>query len=288
MSEQYVINVSFTKCRKKLYTFSTQFLDIKDNDLLIVDTLKGLSIVYAAGEPYLLDDNKLNVEEMKPIVRVANEKDIQNNNENIELNKGALIKCQKYVEDLKLEMYLVSAEYSLDRSKITITYVANERVDFRELLKVLAGELRCRIELRQIGPRDKAKIVGGIGNCGLETCCSRFLGAFDVISINMAKNQLLALNVQKLSGQCGKLMCCLKYEDEIYKELRKGLPKLNSQVRYKNKTYRVTSINFLSNQIKLDNKEEQLYLTVDDLRFLMDEQQIITNKKVDSNDADSE
>jgi cell fate regulator YaaT (PSP1 superfamily) len=161
-------------------------------------------------------------------------------------------------------MNLISAEYTLDRSKVIFVYVADERVDFRDLLKELAQVLKCRIELRQIGPRDKAKIIGGLGPCGMETCCSRFLNDFDVVSINMAKNQLLALNIQKLSGQCGKLMCCLKYEDGNYKQLRKGCPKLNEQIDYNNKRFRVTSMNLLTRQAKLENREETLFLDFDE------------------------
>ena len=119
-------------------------------------------------------------------------------------------------------MKLVEVEYYFDGGKIVFFFTSDGRVDFRELLKRLGTRLHCRIELRQIGPRNKAKIVGGLGSCGMETCCSRFLNDFDVVSINMAKNQLLALNIQKLSGQCGKLMCCLSFEDEMYKEQRKG------------------------------------------------------------------
>ena len=171
---------------------------------------------------------------------------------------AALKICEECIENQGLDMRLIEAEYTLDRSKIMFVYVADDRVDFRELLKELATKFKCRIELRQIGPRNKAKIVGGLGSCGMETCCSRFLNDFDVVSINMAKNQLLALNVQKLSGQCGKLMCCLKYEDDQYKEMRQGLPKLNSQIEYKGHRYRVTSLNVLLKQAKIENKEEML------------------------------
>ena len=162
-------------------------------------------------------------------------------------------------------MNLIEAEYTLDCSKIIFVYVADERVDFRELLKELAAIFKCRIELRQIGPRNKSKIVGGLGSCGMETCCSRFLNDFDVVSINMAKNQLLALNIQKLSGQCGKLMCCLKFEDDQYKKLREGLPKLNSQIEYKGSRYRITSMNVLLQQVKIENKEDVQFLTFKEL-----------------------
>ncbi|MBO4219271.1 MAG: stage 0 sporulation protein, partial [Erysipelotrichaceae bacterium] len=153
--------------------------------------------------------------------------------------------------------------------KVIFSYVADDRVDFRELLKALASTFRCRIELRQIGPRDKAKIIGGLGCCGMETCCSRFLDDFDIVSINMAKNQLLALNTAKLSGQCGKLMCCLKYEDEAYKELRAGLPKLNTAVYYNGEKFRITTMNILNNSVRISNKEHAVDLTITELKKLL-------------------
>ena len=198
--------------------------------------------------------------ELKPILRKATREDLANFERNKDLAKEAIVKCNEAIKKCKLDMNLISAEYTLDRSKIIFVYVADERVDFRDLLKELAMVFKCRIELRQIGPRDKAKIIGGIGPCGQETCCSRFLSDFDVVSINMAKNQLLALNIQKLSGQCGKLMCCLKYEDSNYKQMRKGTPKLNEQIDYNNKRYRVTSMNLLTRQAKLESREESLFL----------------------------
>ena len=162
-------------------------------------------------------------------------------------------------------MNLIEAEYTLDCSKIIFIYVADERVDFRELLKELASIFKCRIELRQIGPRNKSKIIGGLVTCGMETFCSRFFNDFYVISINMAKNQYLSLNIQKLSGQCGKLMCCLKYEDAQYKKMKEGLPKLNSQIEYKGNKYRVTSINVLLKQAKIENREDVQFLDFKEL-----------------------
>jgi hypothetical protein len=139
-------------------------------------------------------------------------------------------------------------------------------VDFRELLKRLGSRLHCRIELRQIGERDKAKMVGGIGLCGMECCCARFKTKSDVISINMAKNQLLALNTEKLSGMCGKLMCCLKFEDANYKELTAGLPKIGAHVEYQGEMFRVTSMNVMTNDARLENSERYESITLDELR----------------------
>ena len=169
-------------------------------------------------------------------------------------------------------MRLLKAEYTLDATKVIIIYVSDNRVDFRELLKELAAKLKCRIELRQIGTRDRSKIVGGIGVCGLPLCCNSFLGEFDGISINMAKNQFLALNIQKLSGHCGKLICCLKYEDEQYTELRKGLPKVGFRLRYDNQQFKITSINILTRQVRLENPEAIIALPLDDVMKLYQEQ----------------
>ena len=145
-------------------------------------------------------------------------------------------------------------------------YVSDDRVDFRELLKELASVFKCRIELRQIGPRDKAKLVGGLGSCGLPLCCSSFLGEFDGVSINMAKNQMLAINIEKISGACGRLMCCLKFEDDIYTQEKKRFPKIGTKVIYEDKLYKVTSINILSDTIKIEGEGTVLFVDLKDIK----------------------
>ncbi|MEA5026888.1 MAG: regulatory iron-sulfur-containing complex subunit RicT [Erysipelotrichaceae bacterium] len=262
-SYPYVVSIRF-KGTKKSYYFGVNDSEIHDKDYVVVETIRGIELGEVVGDAHSSTDIDLKIP-LKPIIRKATANDIKNNEHNKNLAVEAMEVCRHEIEKLKLDMNLISAEYTLDRSKVIFVYVADDRVDFRELLKELASALKCRIELRQIGMRDKAKIVGGLGACGMETCCSRFLGEFDVVSINMAKNQLLALNTQKLSGQCGKLMCCLRYEDCTYKKLRAGLPKLNSQMVYKDKHYRLTSLNVLTRQAKLENKEEALFLSFDEL-----------------------
>ena len=248
----------------KVYTFGTNDETLQVNDKVVVETVRGLEVGTIMKENQLFET--INTElEIKPVVRKATEEDLVAIEENKIAAEKALRICEECIEHQGLDMRLIEAEYTLDRSKIIFVYVADDRVDFRELLKELATRFKCRIELRQIGPRNKAKIVGGLGSCGMETCCSRFLNDFDVVSINMAKNQLLALNVQKLSGQCGKLMCCLKYEDSQYKEMRQGLPKLNSQIEYKGHKYRVTSMNVLLKQAKIENKEDVQFLDFSEL-----------------------
>lgn len=267
MSEQmkfkYAVSVRFQNSRKP-YTFGCNDETIAYGDFVVVETIRGLELGEVVSS--LADASLLNsATPLKPVVRKAEYEDKVAAKENKEAAKTAMEQCAACIAKLKLDMNLISAEYTLDRSKIVFVYVSENRVDFRELLKELAAIFHCRIELRQIGPRDKAKLVGGLGSCGMETCCSRYLNSFDVVSINMAKNQLLALNIPKLSGQCGKLMCCLKYEDEAYTELREGLPKQNAQVEYEGKMYRMTSMNVITRTCKLENRETALYITLDDL-----------------------
>lgn len=259
---KYVYSVRF-EGNKKAYSFGTNDNLYKAEDKVVVETARGLELGEVITDFHLTENVNIH-SELKPILRKASQGDQDHYINNIQAAKDALKICERDVKHLNLNMQLISAEYTLDKSKIIIVYVADERVDFRELLKELAGHLHCRIELRQIGPRDKAKIVGGIGTCGMETCCSRYLNDFDVVSINMAKNQNLALNIQKLSGQCGKLMCCLKYEDENYKCMKKDCPKQNELIDYNGKKYRVTGMNLLTKQAKLENREEALFLNFDE------------------------
>ncbi len=250
----YIVYVRF-EGTKKSYTFGSNHDDYEPGGHVVVETVRGLEIGEVVGYPKKREE-LVCVLPLKPIIRKATKKDEDDVVRNKELAKDALVKCNKCVEQLGLDMHLIEAEYTLDRSKVIFIYVADERVDFRELLKQLTQIFKCRIELRQIGPRDKAKMVGGLGTCGRETCCSKFLNDFDVVSINMAKNQMLALNVQKLSGQCGKLMCCLMFEDEAYKELRQGLPKLNSQIEYEGTIYRITNMNVLTKEAKIETRDD--------------------------------
>ena len=246
----------------KTYTFSTTDNSIVNGDGVIVETQRGVEYARVIADPF----DKPNVSmEIKPILRKASREDEIQYEKNIVDCKEAKQRCQNEADKLELGMKVISAEYTLDRSKITFIYLADDRVDFRELLKILASIFRCRIDLRQVGTRDKAKIVSGIGPCGRELCCARYISEFDRISINMAKNQLLALNVAKLSGQCGNLMCCLKYEDEAYKDLKKGLPKLNSYIEYEGEKFTLTSMNVIVRNCKLENREHAIFISLDDL-----------------------
>lgn len=257
----YLAYITF-KERKKIYTFESELDHYNVHDYVVVETARGIELGKIAKP---CEKKTTQLQGLKPVVRKATKEDLVIYHQNKEKAIEAVKKCAVLIKKLNLDMHLIEAEYTLDCNKIIFIYISEERVDFRNLLKELASEFKCRIELRQVGPRNKSKLVGGVGMCGMETCCSRFLNDFDVISINMAKNQMLALNVQKLSGQCGKLMCCLKYEDEQYHELKKGLPKLGSVVTYKGSSYRLTSLNVILKQAKIENKEEVHFLDFHEL-----------------------
>ncbi len=249
---------------KKAYTFGTNDSGYAIDDKVVVETARGIELGDVIAQ--LIPMREVNLtSEIKPVLRKATPRDLQAYQENHALAQDAYQVCEKSIAESGLDMRLIDAQYTLDRSKVIFSYVADERVDFRELLKKLAAIFKCRIELRQIGPRDKAKFIGGIGTCGQETCCTRFLTDFDVISINMAKNQMLALNIPKLSGQCGKLMCCLKFEDCIYREARKHLPKMNEQLEYQGKKFRVSSMNIIMQMARIENREETISLTFEEL-----------------------
>jgi len=264
---KYMVSARFLNT-KKAYNFGTDDASLKLGEKVVVETVRGLELGELLSDARDISEHQLTIP-LKPVVRRATNRDIDNAARNANDEPAALKRCQECVDRLKLGMGLISAEYTLDRSKIVFSYVADDRVDFRELLKQLASTFRCRIELRQIGPRDKAKIVGGLGPCGQETCCSRYMDDFYIVSINMAKNQSLALNTAKLSGQCGKLMCCLKYEDENYKLLHKGMPKMNARIEYEGKKYRMTGMNALKQTVRLTNAEGAVDMTFDQLRHCL-------------------
>ena len=261
---RYFVSIKF-KGGNKAYSFKTDDETIEYGDYLVVETSQGVELGECISP--LRDISLYTSEnELKPVLRKALESDHRDFEDNISKAKEAMKFCEEKIAELNLNMQLISADYTLDKSKILFVYLADERVDFRELLKVLASELKCRIELKQIGARDRAKVVGGIGVCGRECCCSSFKENFDIISINMAKNQLLALNIPKLSGQCGKLKCCLKFEDDEYQEMVDGLPKLSSKVEYNGKSYSVMSINPIKEIIRIQNYDEVLDLTIKELK----------------------
>lgn len=264
---KYFIKVNFFNSNKH-YNFGTEDSSIKKDDKVIVETIKGLELAFVVSD--LIDMSKYKSElTLKDIIRKADENDIKLYEDNlIKADKAAIVFNQE-TSKLKLEMKLLSTEYTLDGSKVVFTYTASDRIDFRELLKVLATKLKCRIELKQIAPRDRAQITGGLGPCGLPLCCSRFLKEFDGISINRAKNQLLTINVSKLSGQCGKLLCCLKFEDDLYTEEKKKYPNIDTKVMVNGVQYKITSFNVLSKSIRLDSEDSIINLSLDEVNKLL-------------------
>ena len=249
----------------RAYFFGYKDLELELGDKVVVETVRGLELGEVAIAPISIDKYASSLA-LKPIIRKATDVDVKIF-ENNEKDAGfALDICKKESVRLGLNMSLISCEYTLDKAKVIFSYVADDRVDFRELLKVLAARLHTRIELRQIGPRDKAKLIGGLGICGLPLCCSTFLNEFDGISINRAKNQMLAINIPKLSGQCGKLICCLKYEDDVYSEERAKYPELGSKLSIDNVEYTVTAVNIISGVIKIENAEDVKFVPFVDLK----------------------
>ncbi len=263
-SNQYFVSIVFNNGPKS-YFFSCPDQNLSLDDYVIVETSQGIEIARVASEVLPLEEFSSKLE-LKPIVRKASEDDVARHLQNLEDAKYAFKFCQDEIKRQNLDMVLLSMEFSLDKSKALFIYYSENRVDFRELLKTLASELHTRIELRQIGSRDKAKLVGGIGICGFPLCCSTFLNEFDGISISRAKNQMLALNIPKLSGHCGKLICCLKYEDDYYSEAKKDFPKINSRFTNDNQKsyYKVKSFNVINRTINLEGNNDYINLSLDD------------------------
>lgn len=223
-----VVGVRFKKAGK-IYYFAPDGLDIEKKDNVIVETARGIEFgecVIACKE---VEEDQI-ISPLKNVIRKATQEDIQKHEENISREAEALDVCAKKIKTHNLNMKLIDVEYTFDNNKIIFYFTAEGRVDFRELVKDLASVFRTRIELRQIGVRDEAKMIGGIGPCGKSLCCASFLGDFVPVSIKMAKEQNLSLNPTKISGICGRLMCCLNYEQETYENIRKTLPRVSSVV----------------------------------------------------------
>ena len=223
-----VVGIRFKKTCK-VYYFSPGENEVKKGDNVIVETIRGVEFGECVLGPKEISEDEI-VSPLKDVIRVATPEDELKYKENKEKEKEAFDICLKKINDNKLVMKLIDVEYTFDNNKIIFYFTADGRVDFRELVKDLAAVFRTRIELRQIGVRDEAKMIGGIGPCGRTMCCSSFLGDFAPVSIKMAKEQNLSLNPTKISGICGRLMCCLNYEQKNYEEIRRKLPKVSSIV----------------------------------------------------------
>ncbi|MBQ6542903.1 MAG: stage 0 sporulation family protein [Clostridia bacterium] len=234
----------------KVYYFDPDGSAFRKGDHAIVETVRGIECGEVAIENKEVNEDEI-VKPLKKILRPASEADVKVYNENKKKEVEAEAICKKRIEAHGLEMNLVDVEYTFDRGKIIFYFTADGRVDFRELVKDLAGIFRTRIELRQIGVRDEAKMIGGLGICGRPFCCSSFLGGFQPVSIKMAKEQGLSLNPGKISGACGRLMCCLKYEQDAYDHLLKITPKPGAIVKTADGRGTVTEISLLTGKIKV-------------------------------------
>ncbi|WP_309091540.1 stage 0 sporulation family protein [Domibacillus sp.] len=260
-----VVGVRF-KQAGKIYYFDPGDLGIQKEDHVIVETVRGVEYGHVVVGPKEIDEDDV-VLPLKKVIRAADQKDRLAVQENSEAAIQAFETCTSKITEHNLDMKLVDVEYTFDRNKVIFYFTADGRVDFRELVKDLASIFRTRIELRQIGVRDEAKMLGGIGPCGRMLCCSTFLGDFEPVSIKMAKDQNLSLNPAKISGLCGRLMCCLKYENDEYEDARRELPDVGQKVTTPSGNGRVTGLNILERlvQVHLPELERTLEFSSDEI-----------------------
>ena len=247
--EHEVVDIQF-RPGQKIYFFDPAGLKLKAGDHVIIDTARGMEYGYVTGGNHKIARKDI-VAPLRQVIRIANDQDEKAAADHRETEKKAFSVCMQKIMELELDMQLVSAECSFDGSRILFFFTADERVDFRELVKLLANTFHTRIELRQIGVRDKAKMVGGLGICGRPFCCASFLDDFQPVSIKMAKTQSLSLNPTKISGTCGRLMCCLKYEQDAYEDLLRTAPKVESFVDTPEGRGTVTEVDLLRQRVKV-------------------------------------
>ncbi len=273
-----VVDIQF-RPGQKIYYFDPAGFTVRTGDHVIIDTARGPEFGICTGGNHKIAQKDV-VAPLRSVIRLANAQDEKIVEENRARERKAFEVCLQRISDLELDMQLVSAECTFDGSKILFFFTADERVDFRELVKNLASAFHTRIELRQIGVRDKAKMVGGLGICGRPFCCASFLDDFQPVSIKMAKTQNLSLNPTKISGTCGRLMCCLKYEQEAYEDLLRHTPKEESFVDTPDGRGTVVGINLLRQQVKVQMENAPETVTV----FRNDEIAILRNGKAKKND----
>lgn len=242
-----IVGIGFKKSGK-IYYFDPGKEKFKLGDYVIVETARGLELGHVLIANKMIKDDEL-VAALKPVIRKATEADIKTNAENLLKREPAMKVCSEKIRKHKLDMKLIDAEYMIDGSKLVFYFSADGRVDFRDLAKDLAAHFKIRIELRQIGVRDEAKMLGGIGVCGRALCCSKWMHDFQPVSIKMAKMQNLSLNPTKISGTCGRLMCCLNFENATYKELRKGMPNDNERVKTPDGLAKVIKVDYFNGQV---------------------------------------
>lgn len=245
-----ICGISF-KDNGKVYNFDINNNELNIHDYVIVDTEKGEQF----GKVVKIIESE-NIEatfkDLKPVLRKASEQDFKKYLKTLKDAKDVLEYARKTAEELTLDMNFVDASYTFDRKQLIINFIADERIDFRELVKKLAAKYKARIDLHQMGVRDKAKEISGLGPCGRALCCASFMSHMDTITINMAKNQNIALNPNKINGACGRLLCCLSYEDETYTRCKKNLPQVGSFIKYEGKEAKVTNVDILSQRYTID------------------------------------
>lgn len=276
-----IVGVRF-RTAGKVYYFGPKNLDLKIGDRVIVETARGVEMGTVAVAPKEVPDDEV-VQPLKTVQRIATEEDFKRAEKNKEKEKEAFKICQEKIKKHKLEMKLVDAEYTFDNNKLLFYFTADGRIDFRELVKDLASVFRTRIELRQIGVRDETKIMGGIGICGRPLCCSSYLTDFVPVSIKMAKEQNLSLNPTKISGVCGRLMCCLKNEHNVYEELLKITPKVGALVvTPEGDKGRVEDVNLITGKLRVKTEKSEVPVTVtrDEVKLLKDAEIRMTREEL--------
>lgn len=242
-----IVGVTFND-NGKVYYFNDNNLKLKKNLTVIVETEKGLQFGKIVN---FFNDDNINQQNHKNVVRISTKADYLQHLNNLKDSELAVKKCKDLVKKYNLNMKIIDATWTFDRNQLVFRFIADERIDFRNLAKELGSIYKTRIELRQIGIRDKAKEIGGIGPCGRLLCCSTFLNDFDSVSINMAKNQLLSLNPTKINGSCGRLLCCLKYEDDNYTDYRKNMPNIGDNYKTEKGYGKVIAIDLFKKKIRV-------------------------------------
>lgn len=277
-----IVGVRFKKTGK-VYFFDPGYIQLNLKDKVVVETSMGEDIGEVVINKRNIEENKL-TKPLKKVIRLANPKDLKRLAENVGKEKKAFKVCQQKIKEYNLNMNLVEVEFRFDNSKAIFYFTADGRIDFRELVKDLAAIYKTRIELRQIGVRDEVRKIGGNGVCGRELCCCSFLNDFDIVSIKMAKEQSASLNPSKISGNCGRLMCCLKYEQNVYEEKNSRLPREGAIVETADGKGVVCGVETLKEKIKVqfENEEGKSYKTYDAVDI-----KIIKNPKAKKNDANT-
>ncbi|MCS4487238.1 PSP1 domain-containing protein [Staphylococcus americanisciuri] len=263
-----VAGIYFEKANTLEY-YSPETHTLVEGQYVVVESNRGIELGIVKYAPKMVDEADV-VLPLKPVLRIATETDMVAYQDNEQRAEEAFELCKEFVQTLALDMRLVNCEYTLDRAKVIFNFTADERIDFRKLVRMLAQKLKTRIELRQIGVRDEAKLLGGIGPCGRSLCCATFLGDFEPVSIKMAKDQNLSLNPTKISGACGRLMCCLKYENDFYEAARASMPDIGESIETPEGIGEVVALNIIdvTMQVRLECDNQLMEYHMEELEIL--------------------